>query len=305
MARSLNHSPISCPSCDSMSTVYLGKMRSEIGMIGLSNPGSLYRCNVCSLMFRHPFLSPSELTQQYEMTPSGLWQRQGSPDFRFAVRTILENFSSGRVLDIGCYQGDLLQMLPSRYEKYGVEPSEKARQILGKNRIKLVGRTIDQIEIDKPTFHVITLLDLIEHLPRPYSSLSRARKVLLPGGLLILSTGNTDALPWRLMRLDYWYYFSEHVSFFNSDWFRWASRQLDLKIIIWKRFSHFKGTLSERWRQLVRCLAYMIMKSSKGFSSVQELLAHIYPFNIVSEWSSPPATNLWRDHIFVVMKSKT
>ena len=301
----MTHAKTSCPSCESKATVCLGKIRNGIGIIRLTDSGKLYRCRVCSLVFRHPFLSSSELIQQYSLTPPNLWQREESPDFKLAAQAIRNTFPSGRILDIGCFRGDFLWMLPSRYEKYGVEPSHMAREFLTKRNIKLVGRTVDQIEFEKPMFHVITLLDLIEHLPHPLASLRKARKLLLPGGLFIISTGNTDALPWRLMQLDYWYYFTEHVSFFNRKWFRWAAKQLDLKIIASERFSHFKGTNIERWTQIVRCVLYRIMKHGKGESRVRELMARIYPFRNAANYSSPPSAHLWRDHIFLVFRSES
>src|SRR6188768_3493522 len=59
------------------------------------------------------------------------------------------------------------------------------------------------------SFDVITLFDVIEHLPNPLGELGAVRRLLKPGGLLLQSTPNIDGLFPRLSyalakRLDYW-----------------------------------------------------------------------------------------------------
>ncbi|HEX8486030.1 class I SAM-dependent methyltransferase [Sphingomonas sp.] len=59
------------------------------------------------------------------------------------------------------------------------------------------------------SFDVITLFDVVEHLPDPLSELAAIRRLLKPGGLLLQSTPDIDGLFPRLSyrlahRLDYW-----------------------------------------------------------------------------------------------------
>jgi hypothetical protein len=135
--------------------------------------------------------------------------------------------------------------------------------------------------MNKPRFHAITLLDVIEHLTHPLLSL---RKL-------------------RIMRLDYWYYFSEHVSFFNPRWFKWAGRQLDLKVVLLKRFSHFGDSIFERLRQLAHCFAFRLAKGLESTSRCQKVLSSLQLFNRTKQWSHSPSAHRWRDHMFVVLKS--
>jgi 2-polyprenyl-3-methyl-5-hydroxy-6-metoxy-1,4-benzoquinol methylase len=51
------------------------------------------------------------------------------------------------------------------------------------------------MEIQNLTFHAITLFDVIEHLFYPLMPLQRLSNAMLPEGILILSTGNTEAFP--------------------------------------------------------------------------------------------------------------
>ena len=49
------------------------------------------------------------------------------------------------------------------------------------------------------------MIDVLEHLPMPLDSLSVLVRLLVPGGKLIVFTGDTNALSWRIANLHYWY----------------------------------------------------------------------------------------------------
>jgi SAM-dependent methyltransferase len=292
-----------CPSCNQKTAKYLGKLSHRAGGIALFDPGSLYECENCGLLFRQPYLPASNLMQQYKDMPSSRWEREKSPDFNLTIQAISKTFSSGRILDVGCYNGDFLEMLPETFLRYGVEPSESARKIAQQKGIEIIGPSIEEINTNRPFFQAITLLDVIEHLPLPFLSLQRLRSLLVPQGLLIISTGNTDSLPWRINRLDYWYYFPEHVSFFSPKWFQWAGRHLDLKMLDFRKFSHFNGSVQDTWRQFARCIAFWIVTRYDRSSFVHKMMSFVYPFSKVKEWSGAPSTHLWHDHMVVVLRS--
>ncbi|MBW2028793.1 MAG: class I SAM-dependent methyltransferase [Deltaproteobacteria bacterium] len=210
----------------------------------------------------------------------------------------------GNVLDVGCFCGDLLGMLPSRYKKYGIEPSDSARRLAEEKGIIIIARSLEELDGEEIKFDLIVLLDVVEHLLFPFHAMQKLSSLLNRGGLIALSTGNTDALPWRLMRTDYWYYFTEHVSFFNLKWFKWMASQLDLRIVMLEKFSHFEGSILERWRQLSQCLAFWSAKKCRKYGLLYRLLSVTYPFSKVKKWPEAPTTRLWRDHVFVVMKSE-
>jgi len=300
----VNNSPLPCPACGENLTNHIGRLRINSGIIRLTDPGNIYECPICGLLFRRPYLSPLDLAKNYGELPAILWNySEPRTDFNLAASVIRKMLPSGSILDVGCFRGDFLAMLPANYQKFGIEHSESARQVARQRGITLIGELIEEIESERLGFHAITLLDVIEHLPYPFVSLQRLLTLLLPGGTLILSTGNTDVLPWRLMRRDYYYYFSEHVSFFNPRWFRWVANQLNLNLVLLKRFSHFGGSSFERWEQFAKCLAFWTVEHVHKYPLLQNLMCSIYPFNKVSQWSLPPMTHLWRDHILVVLKS--
>ena len=51
---------------------------------------------------------------------------------------------------------------------------------------------------EKELFDVVTMLDLVEHLPNPREALEKARRLLKPGGILVVVTPNVDSFAARL-----------------------------------------------------------------------------------------------------------
>lgn len=300
----MSRSSLPCPACGKNLTTKLGKLKPTEGVIRLRDPGYLYHCVTCGLLFRHPYPSPARLAEAYSKLPSDQWvYPEDRPDFALAVNVIRNTYPSGSILDVGCFRGDFLTMLQGNYQKYGIEIADSACEIARQRGITLIGSSIDQVEVNRPMFHVITLLDVVEHLPYARTSLERMTDLLLPGGIVILSTGNSDSLPWRLMRCDYWYYFPEHVSFFNPRWFHWVANKLNLDVVLIKKFSHYRGPVIERWRQLARCFVFWTAKHVDQYLSVHRVIQSLYSSSKLSRWSSPPKTHLWRDHMLVVLRS--
>jgi SAM-dependent methyltransferase len=65
-------------------------------------------------------------------------------------------------------------------------------------------------------YDVISLIEVIEHLPQPAETIALVARLLRPGGLLLLTTGNLDCPVARRQGLAYRYCLPEiHVSHFN------------------------------------------------------------------------------------------
>lgn len=49
------------------------------------------------------------------------------------------------------------------------------------------------------TFTVISMADVLEHMPYPKKALARAHKLLAPGGALFVSCPNADSAVWKIL----------------------------------------------------------------------------------------------------------
>lgn len=123
----------------------------------------------------------------------------------------------GRLLDVGCAAGFFLAEAQAHYEVQGVElsawSSAYARDRLG---LRVVTGTLQQAALPDAHFDIVTLWDVIEHVPDPVPLLAEAARVLRPGGRLVLTTGDWGSAYARARGAD-WHLMTPpwHLSFFT------------------------------------------------------------------------------------------
>jgi SAM-dependent methyltransferase len=109
----------------------------------------------------------------------------------------------GRALEIGCAHGGFVKLLSSAgFEAIGMEMSpaiiELARQWFG---VKVIQGPIEYTTEPLGTFDLILMIDVLEHLANPVSSLTAILEQLSPTGLLVVQTpcheGTSDPT-WRM-----------------------------------------------------------------------------------------------------------
>ncbi|MBI5689409.1 MAG: class I SAM-dependent methyltransferase [Verrucomicrobia bacterium] len=127
-----------------------------------------------------------------------------------------------RWLDFGCGAGGFLKYLRERGQVCG-RPLDLTGHDVGSYASLL--RTTDGfriLDLDALTrepagsFDVISLIEVLEHLPSPLAPLQLVARLLRPGGLLLLTTGNLDSPVARRQGLQYRYCAPEiHVNLYN------------------------------------------------------------------------------------------
>ena len=124
------------------------------------------------------------------------------------------------VLDVGCSRGNFLAAGGKLgFHMEGVEPAANiAAAARAEGHVVHTGLLAD-INLPAASFDAITLFEVIEHLQEPLPLIRECHRVLKPGGLLVLSTGNTASWTVSAMR-ERWDYFDiakdgGHISFYN------------------------------------------------------------------------------------------
>jgi SAM-dependent methyltransferase len=110
---------------------------------------------------------------------------------------------SGSVLDIGCNAGELLASLAALYPHLrlagcDVNPAalDKARQLVPQADIRESGAAT--LPFADESFDCVTCIEVLEHVPPSQwrASLAEMRRVLAPGGRLILRTPHAGLFAW-------------------------------------------------------------------------------------------------------------
>ncbi len=142
----------------------------------------------------------------------------------------------GRWLDVGCAAGFFLAEARAHYEVQGVElsawSSAYARDRLG---LPVVTGTLQQAALPADHFDVISLWDVIEHVPDPVPLLAEAARVLRPGGRLVLTTGDWGSAYARRRGAD-WHLMTPpwHLTMFSRATLAEASRRAGLRVVGWR-----------------------------------------------------------------------
>jgi len=147
-----------------------------------------------------------------------------------------ENIKNPVVLDVGCFVGTELFMLPkvSGGSYFGIDVSfdaiayaNKMAEKRGENQIKFQAVDANKplpFEVNK--FDVVYALELVEHLHDPGKFFDQVFRVLKPGGRLIISTPNGTSLPnllskWSPSTLEREQDFTRHGKSFKVDSNTW------------------------------------------------------------------------------------
>jgi 2-polyprenyl-3-methyl-5-hydroxy-6-metoxy-1,4-benzoquinol methylase len=122
---------------------------------------------------------------------TGLYREQ-----RKFARMLLGDFPPGRLLDVGCGDGQFLhQMAKDGWRGTGIDfdgaAIESGRQKYGLN---LSVGDFQTADFETDGFDAVTMSHVIEHVPDPVACLEKCRRVLRPGGRLVVSTPNVRSL---------------------------------------------------------------------------------------------------------------
>jgi len=163
------------------------------------------RCPGCGVAFLHP-LPPWEVTKDiYDQGDSyftgnpvyfgleGEGRGEDDPaiaDYHKALEELARAAPGRALLDVGCAAGTFLDIARKKgWNTRGVELSRWASQMAREERkLDVVTGTLEQAAFPDASFDVVTMWDVLEHVPDPVSLLREARRILRPGGVLYVNT---------------------------------------------------------------------------------------------------------------------
>jgi SAM-dependent methyltransferase len=103
--------------------------------------------------------------------------------------------AGGKVLDVGCGFGFLLAELKGRgFESEGLEISPTGLRHSRSKGVKVHEGILDAGRFPEKSFDAVCAFYVIEHLESPRSFLREARRILGPGGVLLMRWPNTAPL---------------------------------------------------------------------------------------------------------------
>lgn len=183
---------------------------------------SLFCCPGCGGVYRGGVEAAydDDLYAYYKKYDGKTFDEVYPPLNRIRCRALLDRFgrlTAGRVaLDIGCGKGDFVQAaLKEGWTARGIDLAEGAIAVGRKFGLPLTRQDFFSSEIHPGSQDLVTLFEVIEHVPNPADFLVRAEEVLRPGGLVYLTTPNFASLDRRLLGATWKAVHAEHLSYFT------------------------------------------------------------------------------------------
>lgn len=160
-------------------------------------------CSNCGLIYLRSRPTQDELAKSYpsdyeayylidkSKTNSSQWhiRRALNLQLRFVEQ---HTPHKGKLLDVGCATGNFMQIArDSGWQVQGIEPIETAAKIAREYyQLDVITSTLEAASLEGESFDVITMWDVLEHLPNPKITLYRCQELLKPRGLLVFSIPN-------------------------------------------------------------------------------------------------------------------
>jgi ubiquinone/menaquinone biosynthesis C-methylase UbiE len=200
--------------------------------------GTILRCRICGFGFRMLRPAEEELASLYRELVPRVYENESKGRSKTARRhlRIVNRYAKGQqLLDVGCASGAFLRCAAdARWTVVGVEPAaflcERAKESIGE-RGTVICAPLQQADLHGSSFDVVTVWDVLEHVPKPIEFLKLCTSLLKPGGYLFANVPDLGSLEARLLGEHWPLLLAEHLNYFDRASLRQCGEQARLKLI--------------------------------------------------------------------------
>ncbi len=236
---------------------------------------SLRRCRACGFVFADGAVE--DIPRMYRQLDDPEYL-QSTDTRRLQMEWLLDRVLDQHVgfrslLDVGAGTGLLVDAARRRgLTAVGIEPSRALAAHAIAAGISVIEGILPNAALEGRTFDVVTLVDVIEHVPDPVNLLRHSAARLSPDGVLVVVTPDVTSVPARVMGKRWWHYRLAHIGYFCRQSLAVAAERADLTIT---------DTFSARWFFRLRYVAermgrYLPLRSVNRAADRLALLRHLY-----------------------------
>lgn len=172
---------------------------------------AVVQCLDCGLCFTNPRPSARTMSQFYppsykpHRAPNARNRKKlnrrpvGFRAWLRKERQALAWHGHGRLLDFGCGAGSFLERMHRRgWQVTGLDANPAAvERIRSEMGLEALVGTLPHPALSSASFDVVTMWESLEHVHDPLKVLKQAKRLLVPGGKLIVTVPNIDSLAFR------------------------------------------------------------------------------------------------------------
>ena len=242
--------PTACPICEQ--PLRASSVRALDRLVTGDGPFGVMECPACEYGVTDPQLGDEALARYYaeeyyedfyEHSGGGaaglLFRLRDRYRRRSAARRYrrppfaLDDLAPGRMLDVGCGSGELLERFAERgWEPYGIDPGEAAASSAARRGARVHRGSLRDQPWQPQSFRLIVFQHSLEHIVDPLDALRRARTLLEPGGRLVVAVPNWACWQRRLLFRSRWFPLDlpRHQQHFSVRSLRRLAADLDLEV---------------------------------------------------------------------------
>jgi SAM-dependent methyltransferase len=202
--------------------------------------GEIHRCGDCGFMQCSCLTDLLRFYEGLEDTSYEAGRAERSLQARRLLLRFVQRFiKRGRLLDIGAGSGILVeQALKMGYLAEGVEPSQWLQAKAKQHGLNVLLGTFPHAQVVGP-FDVVTLVDVLEHVPAPLNLLEQIAKILASNGVVLIVTPDVGSVAARLLGWRWWHFRMAHICYFNRSTLLLALDRVGMKPIVIRRPSWY------------------------------------------------------------------
>lgn len=176
-------------------------------LMGVPGQFAMRRCLTCGAFGQFPMPSPDRVMEFYPLDygpyqSGGVLAKFGTESgLRRRLRHVQSiHQEAGALLDVGCATGLFLERMTRRgWQVTGVEINpaiaQRARDAFG---LLVHTGSVESAGLPDAAFDLVTLWDVLEHVPSPRQTLREIGRVLRPGGWLVFRVPNPESVGARI-----------------------------------------------------------------------------------------------------------
>ena len=189
-------------------------------------------CIHCGVVYLDPRPAPSEFDRIYpdeyhafrftEAEFGIVYSVRRRLEARRLLRALRDLPTSAAVIDVGCGDGFHLDVLgqygPASWQLVGVDVDPRAVAAARRRQLVVHEGRLEDLDLPAESFDAALLIQTVEHLADPAALLRAVRRVLVPGGRILVVTDNTGSLDFRIAKRRHWggYHFPRHWYLHNA-----------------------------------------------------------------------------------------
>jgi 2-polyprenyl-3-methyl-5-hydroxy-6-metoxy-1,4-benzoquinol methylase len=220
-----------CPNCgqDDFEVLFESNMRERdfreevetVYMMLGGKYGRHVKCRNCHLIYVNPIEKASKINEAYfqRNTDDARIIRGSRLTATESQVRLIKRYGNGTyLLDIGCGEGFFLfNASKAGYTTKGIEISQDVAEYARREfSLDVEAKPFEDMRFEQEYFDVVTLWQVLEHVPYPFLVLREVHRILKPGGLLATSTPDIGGVLAKIFRRRWWNLRRLHINQFTA-----------------------------------------------------------------------------------------